>query len=43
VTALRKAEAKRRIERDPDGQWDVKKTRRRMVETAACVRSRLRG
>jgi len=32
-TALRKAEAKGRIIREPDGQWDVEKTRRRMVET----------
>jgi hypothetical protein len=28
-TALRKAEAKGRITREPDGQWDVDKTRRR--------------
>ena len=29
-TALRKAEAKGRITREPDGQWEVEKTRRRM-------------
>ncbi len=38
-TALRKAEAKGRIEREPDGQWDVEKTRRRMIETADPIRS----
>lgn len=42
-TALRKAEAKGRIAREPDGQWDVDKTRRRMVETADPVRSPLAG
>ena len=42
-TALRKAEAKGRIEREPDGQWDVEKTRRRMIETADPVRSPLAG
>ena len=40
-TALRKAAAKGRIEREPDGQWDVAKTRRRMVETADPARSPL--
>ena len=40
-TALRKAEAKGRIEREPDGQWDVEKTRRRMIEAADPVRSPL--
>jgi hypothetical protein len=42
-TALRKAEAKGRIEREADGQWDVEKTRRRMIETADPVRSPLAG
>ena len=42
-TALRKAEAKGRIEREPDGQWDVEKSRRRMIETADPVRSPLAG
>jgi len=42
-TALRKAEAKGRIVRQPDGNWDVEKTRRRMVETADPLRSRLAG
>ncbi len=40
-TALRKAGAKGRIEREPDGQWDVEKTRRRMIETADPVPSPL--
>ena len=40
-TALRKAEARGRIVREPDGQWDVEKTRRRMVETADPARSPL--
>lgn len=40
-TALRKAATKGRIEREADGQWDVEKTRRRMVETADPVRSPL--
>jgi hypothetical protein len=33
-TALRKAEGSGRIAREPDGQWDIDKTRRRLVETA---------
>ena len=33
-TALRKAEQTNRIAREPDGQWDIDKTRRRLVETA---------
>ena len=41
--ALRKAEAKGRITREPDGQWDVEKMRRRMIETADPVRSPLAG
>jgi hypothetical protein len=40
-TALRKAAGNGRIEREPDGQWDVEKTRRRMVETADPIRSPL--
>ena len=40
-TALRKAAAKGRIVRETDGQWDVEKTRRRMIETADPVRSPL--
>ena len=42
-TALRKAEAKGCITREPDGRWDVEKTRRRMIETADSVRSPLAG
>jgi hypothetical protein len=42
-TALRKAEARGRIAREPGGQWDVDKTRRRMVETADPARSPLAG
>jgi hypothetical protein len=40
-TALRKAEATGRIAREPDGQWDIDKTRRRLVETADPHRSPL--
>ena len=40
-TALRKAEQTNRIAREPDGQWDIDKTRRRLVETADPVRSPL--
>jgi hypothetical protein len=40
-TALRKAEQRQRIVREADGQWDVEKTRRRMVETADPARSPL--
>jgi hypothetical protein len=39
--ALRKAEQRQRIAREPDGQWDIEKTRRRMGETADPVRSPL--
>ena len=39
--ALRKAEQTNRIAREPDGQWDIDKTRRRLVETADPVRSPL--
>jgi hypothetical protein len=41
--ALRKAEVDGRIEREPDGRWDVEKTRRRMIEIADPVRSPLAG
>ena len=40
-TALRKAEGSGRIAREPDGSWDVDKTRRRLVETADPHRSPL--
>lgn len=40
-TALRKAEQAGRIAREPDGQWDIDKTRRRLVETADPHRSPL--
>ncbi len=40
-TALRKAEAAGRIGREPDGQWDIDKTRRRLIETADPARSPL--
>ena len=40
-TALRKAEGTGRIAREPDGQWDIDKTRRRLVETADPARSPL--
>jgi hypothetical protein len=40
-TALRKAEQSSRIAREPDGSWDIDKTRRRMVETADPARSPL--
>lgn len=40
-TALRKAEQSSRIAREPDGTWDIDKTRRRMVETADPIRSPL--
>ena len=43
-TALRKAEAKGRITREPDGQWDVEKTRRRMIEMSIInLRAGLQG
>jgi hypothetical protein len=41
--ALRKAATKGRIVREADGQWDVEKTRRRLIETADPVRSPLAG
>jgi hypothetical protein len=42
-TALRKAEAAGRISREPDGQWDIDKTRRALTETADPARSPLAG
>jgi hypothetical protein len=42
-TAIHKAEATGRIAREPDGQWDIDKTRRRLVETADPHRSPLAG
>lgn len=42
-TALRKAATTGRIVREADGQWDVEKTRRRLIETADPVRSPLAG
>ena len=41
--ALRKAATTGRIVREADGQWDVEKTRRRLIETADPVRSPLAG
>jgi hypothetical protein len=40
-TAIHKAERAGRITREPDGQWDIDKTRRRLVETADPARSPL--
>ena len=40
-TAMHKAERAGRIAREPDGQWDIDKTRRRMIETADPARSPL--
>ena len=40
-TAMHKAERAGRIAREPDGQWDVDKTRRRLTETADPARSPL--
>jgi hypothetical protein len=40
-TAIQKAEAAGRIAREPDGTWDIEKTRRRLIETADPVRSPL--
>ena len=40
-TAIHKAERAGRIAREPDGSWDIDKTRRRLVETADPVRSPL--
>ena len=40
-TALRKAGGSGRIAREPDGSWDIDKTRRRLVQTADPHRSPL--
>lgn len=40
-TVLRKAERAGRIGREPDGQWYIHKTRRRLMETADPSRSPL--
>jgi hypothetical protein len=40
-TAFHKAERAGRIAREPDGQWDVDKTRRHLTETADPARSTL--
>ena len=40
-TAMHKAERSGRIAREPDGQWDIDKTRRRLTETADPARSPL--
>ena len=40
-TAIHKAERAGRIAREPDGQWDIDKTRRRLTETADPARSPL--
>ena len=42
-TAMHKAERSGRIAREPDGQWDIDKTRRRLTETADPARSPLAG
>ena len=40
-TAMHKAERSGRIAGEPDGQWDIDKTRRRLTETADPARSPL--
>lgn len=40
-TAIHKAERAGRIALEPDGRWDIHKTRRRLVETADPARSPL--
>ena len=40
-TAIHKAERAGRIAREPDGNWDIDKTRRRLTETADPARSPL--
>jgi hypothetical protein len=42
-TALQKAVQSGRVAPEPDGQWDIDKTRRRLVETADPSRSPLGG
>jgi hypothetical protein len=41
-TTIHKAERAGRIAREPDGQWDIDKTRRRLTETADPARPQLR-
>jgi DNA-binding XRE family transcriptional regulator len=42
-TTMHKAERTGRITREPDGQWDIAKTRARMLDTADPQRSALAG
>jgi hypothetical protein len=42
-TTMHKAERTGRIAREPDGQWDIAKTRSRLLETADPQRSALAG
>ena len=42
-TTMHKAERSGRIAREPDGQWDIAKTRSRLLETADPQRSALSG
>jgi hypothetical protein len=42
-TTMHKAERTGRIAREPDGQWDITKTRARMLDTADPQRSPLSG
>jgi DNA-binding XRE family transcriptional regulator len=42
-TTMHKAERTGRITREPDGQWDIAKTRARLLETADPQRSALSG
>ena len=42
-TTMHKAERTGRITREPDGQWDITKTRARLQETADPQRSSLSG
>jgi hypothetical protein len=42
-TTMHKAERTGRITREPDGQWDIAKTRARLLDTADPQRSALAG
>ena len=42
-TTMHKAERSGRIAREPDGQWDIAKTRARLLETSDPQRSTLAG
>ena len=42
-TTMHKAERSGRITREPDGQWDITKTRARLLDTADPQRSSLNG